>query len=165
MAMKLISGAAAIDKAIASISSRGAKLDGDIQVAACSVLKHIDECGDYTLAERLVLAMPKGSRKLALVEFLLAFGKVRVLDKNLPDDQARILAGGVFAFAKDKATDMEGAVSTPWFEFKKEVPVLEAFDAQAAIVALLKKIKGMQAKGVRVEHADLIEGMAKLVQA
>ncbi len=91
MTMKLISGAPAIIKAIASISTRGAKLDGDIHATACSTLQHLDECGDYMLAERLVQAMPKGSRKLALVEFMLAYGKVRILDKSNAEDQARIL--------------------------------------------------------------------------
>ena len=163
MVAKLIIGASAIDKAIASIKNRGAKLDGDIQVAGLSVLAHVDAHGDTTLVDRLYNAMPKGSRRLALAEWLLAYGKVEALQANNPEHKERIKAGHVFGYAKGKNTDMESAEATPWHEFKKEKDVAEAFDVQAALASLLKRVQGMQAKGVRIEHADKIEALAKLV--
>ena len=163
MAVKLIIGASAIDKAILSIKNRGARLDHDIQLAGLSVLAHIEAHGDTTLADRLFNAMPKGARRLALAEWMLAFGKVEALQANNPEHKERVAAGHVFGFAKTKNTDMEGAEGTPWHEFKKEKSVAEAFDVQAALASLLKRVQGMQAKGVRIEHADKIEALAKLV--
>ena len=163
--MKLMKLTAEINKAIESIAKRGAKLDGDIQVAAVSVIAHLDEHGDFTLAERLVHAMPKGSRKLALVEFLLAFGKVRLLDKENAEDKDRITAGGVFGFAKDKTTNVDGAMEKAWYEFKPEAPVLESFDVQAAVAALIKKVEGLQKKGVTIKHAEVLRNLKSPVSA
>lgn len=77
-AMTKYMSAAEINKAIASIHTRGKKLDADIQTAGLSILNHANEHGDSTLADKLVLALPKGSRKLALTEWLLEIGRAHV---------------------------------------------------------------------------------------
>lgn len=161
MKLKLLNSAG-IEKAIVSIGTRGKKLDSDIQVAAVSIIAHVEACGDVTLADKLMAAMPKGGRKLALVEFMLAFGKMRVLTKE--NDADAIAAGRVMGFDKDKTTDMDGAMTTMWFEFKPEAAVLEAFDVQAAVHALLKRVKGMQDKGVTIQHGDMIAKLAEVVK-
>ena len=150
-AAALIVGAAAIQKAITSIATRGAKLDADIQHAGLSVLAHIRDHCDYTLAERLVTAMPKGARKLALVEWMLAYGSVRKLVKGAIDNAA-IAEGHVFAYDKTRTTNMEAAAETPWTEFKKEADVLTAFDAQAAVSAVLKRMLAASKGGLTIEH-------------
>lgn len=152
-AAALIVGAAAIQKAITSIATRGAKLDADIQHAGLSVLAHIQAHGDYTLAERLVTAMPKGARKLALVEWMLAFGQVRKLEKGATDNAA-IAEGHIFAYDKARKTNMEGAAAMPWTEFKKEADVLTAFDAQAAVAAVLKRLSAASKGGLTIEHRE-----------
>lgn len=164
MKTKIINNAAAIDKAILSIKNRGAKLDGDIQIAGLSVLAHIDAHGDTTLADRLFNVMPKGARRLALAEWMLAFGKVRTLVKTSKEDAEAIAAGRVFAFDKTKATNMEGAEAMMWHEFRKEKAVAEAFDVQAAVKSLLARVQTMQGKGVQIEHAELIEWLAEAVK-
>lgn len=148
----LIVGAAAITKAITSIATRGAKLDGDIQLAGLSVLSHIAQHGDVTLADKLVQAMPKGARKLALVEWMLAFGQVRVLDKANAEDKAKIADGATLGFAKDKATDIASATEKPWHEFRKEKPVADAFDAQAAVLRVMAQFKRAGENGLTVEN-------------
>lgn len=163
MAVKLIVGAAAIDKAIASIKNRGAKLDGDIQIAALSVLSHIDQHGDYTVSDRLLSAMPKGVRRNALVGWMVAYGKVALLDKKLPEDAEKIKAGGVFKFDREKQTDMATAEATPWHTFKHtDGAPTEVFDVQKAVTQLLKRVQAMQAKGTKIEHAEMVEALAKL---
>lgn len=162
MAVHLMTEASVITKAIESISKRGAKLDADIQVAACSIVAHIEKHGDITLAERLITAMPKGSRKLALVEYMLAFAKIRLLDKTNPDDAEAIASGRVFAFAKDKTTDIEGAIATAWHEFKKEKEVLEAFDVQAAVQAVLKRVASARKAGTKILHEEALEQLVKI---
>ena len=84
--MKLITVSADIAKAILSIQRRGTLLDADIHIAACSVIQHHATHGDSTLADKLVLAMPKGARKLALVEFILAYSQMSKLDTGNDKD-------------------------------------------------------------------------------
>lgn len=134
-------GATAIQKAIASIKNRGAKLDADIQLTGLSVLAHVEQHGDTTVADKLIDAMPKGGRRLALVEWMLACGKLRKLDPKSKDDAARIKGGAHFAYDKSRATDMTLAEEKPWHEFKKEAPVSTAYDAQAALARVMERIK------------------------
>lgn len=137
--MQIIKGAAAIQKAITSIQGRGAKLDKDIHLAACSVLAHAAEHGDTTLADKLVQAMPKGGRKLALVAFLLNFGNIRMLDSKA--DKAAIDAGRLFTMDKSRKYDCKAAEAVCWTEFKKEADIATVFDAQAAVHSLLNRLK------------------------
>lgn len=158
--------AAEINKAIASIANRGKKLDADIQATGLSVIHHTEEHGDSTLADKLVNALPKGSRKLALVEWMLAFSKLRLLDKANQDDAPRVAAGAFFAYDKSKRTDIESAAQKPWYEFKPEAHVLTAFDAQAAVQGVLTKLTNAIAKGIEIEHrAHALEAAQKLVAA
>lgn len=136
--MKLFKTSAEIDKAVKSIANRGAKLDGDIHVAGVSILAHASEHGDTTIADRLIAAMPKGARKLALVEWMLAYGQLAKLDPKV--DKDAIAAGRVFKLDRTRTLDIESAISTPWTEFKPEAAVSEAFDAQAAMKSLVTRL-------------------------
>lgn len=152
MSIKLIVGTAAIGKAIASIKNRGAKLDNDIQLAGLSVLAHTAEHGDTSVMDSLVNAMPKSARKLALVEWMLAYGRARKLDPKSKDEAALIKAGAVFKFDKERKINLTGAQEKPWHEFKPEASVATAFDAQSAVAALLARMRGAAAKGMTIEH-------------
>ena len=148
--MQIIKNAAEINKAIASIANRGAKLDGDIHKAGVSVLAHATECGDPSLADKLVNAMPKGSRKLALVEWMLAHGQIAKLDPK--EDLKAVAAGRVFKLDRTRTLDLEGAIKDSWVAFKKEASVHTAFDAQAAVKSVLARLKQANAKGLTVEN-------------
>lgn len=165
--MEIIKGKAAIDKAIASIANRGKKLDESIQQAGLSVILHVEEHGDTTVADSLLNAMAKGSRKLALVEWMLAFGKLRVLDKTNPADALRIADGATLGFDREKSTDMQGAAETMWHEFRKEQDVAKAFDVQAAVQGMLKRVQAAMQKGAiaeadREKAAALVDMLAKM---
>ena len=148
--MQIIKTAAEINKAIASIANRGAKLDGDIHRAGVSVLSHASEHGDSTLADKLVHAMPKGGRKLALVEWMLAHGQLAKLDPKA--DKEAIAAGRIFKIDRTRTLDLEGAIKDSWVTFKKEASVHTAFDAQAAVKSVLARLKQANAKGLTVEN-------------
>ena len=107
--MQIIKTAAEINKAIASIAKRGAKLDGDIHKAGVAVIAHASEHGDSTLADKLVQAMPKGGRKLALVEWMLAHGQLAKLDPAV--DKEAIAAGRIFKLDRTRTLDLEGAIN------------------------------------------------------
>lgn len=75
-----------LDKAIASIKARGARIEHDIHVAAYSTLCHIAEHGNTTQAAALLNALPQGMR----VKGLAAWYKG--------------MSNGMLHFHKDKAT-------------------------------------------------------------
>lgn len=129
--VKLLTSTADMDKAIASIKNRGAKLDADIQLVGLSALAHLDKCGDLGPLTRLYFAMPKGSRTNALMDWAQTFGKVTV---NTGADRKE----KPFCFNKQAVTNMDGAIEKPWYECKKpQDPALE-FDFVAKLNALLK---------------------------
>lgn len=141
--MKLLTSKTDIVKAIASIQTRGKKLDNDIWVAAVSAMAHHAEHGDVTLVNTLVDAMPKGSRVNALREFILAFGKVTYDEQNK-----------VFAHDKEGTFDLEGAQEKSWVEFKPESEY-KPFDALKAIAKIVGRVQGADAaKGDKVTSAQ-----------
>ncbi len=138
----VILDAAGIDAAIVSIGKSGAKLDALIQQAAVSVVDHIEKHGDITLANRLQVNMPKGSRSNALTAFLLATAKVKV--RVLPQDATKAMKEAFkdmpFEFNRDGKTDMAGALAKPWHEFKKPKSVQEEFGAKELKAGILRLV-------------------------
>jgi hypothetical protein len=81
-AIKLIEGESGINKLLASIKSRGATLQKDIHVAACSVLAHVGKHGDVRLVSRLLESCPDMTRKNAIKAWFEAFGPVSFAEKG-----------------------------------------------------------------------------------
>lgn len=158
--MKLIQGAAAINKAILSIQNRGAKLDGDIHLCGVSALAHASEHGDPSLCDKLVQAMPKGSRKLALVEWMLAHGQIVTLDAKVAKETGR-----TFALDRTKALDLDAAMAKSWVEFRKEAAPATAFDAQKAVQSVLTRLNAASKAGVTVEHKSEALAQARALVA
>lgn len=146
--------AQAIEKAITSIKSRGAKLDQSIWEAGVSCLNHASEHGDTTLLDKLLNALPKGSRKLAFTEWVLAHGQVRLLDSKVKAEKIRIKAGGTFILDRERTLDLKGAMQKSWVEFKPEPSVQTAFDLQGSVQALVKRYESAVSKGLTVEGKD-----------
>lgn len=134
--MKIITSKTALVTAIESIRTRGKKLDNDIWIAAVSVIGHVGEHGDVTLARTLVDAMPKGSRVNALLAFMETFGKLTFNTDTKELD-----------YDKTKTTELESAQETSWVEFKPEVPY-QGLDLNKAILALIKKAVERSEDGV-----------------
>lgn len=148
---KLITGTTAIETAITSIQTRGKKLDRDIQIAALSCMDHHAKHGDVTLINRLIDAMPKGSRVNALRDMIENNGAVSYDEKSK-----------TFMHDKTKTFDLEAASAMMWTEYKPEAPYVP-FDAQAAVKALFKKVKEADpARGDKVskEQAAAITTLA-----
>ena len=152
-----------IDAGIKSLASRGKKFDADVQNIAISIIAHTEAHSDYTKAEALYQALPAGSRRASLVQWLLAFGKIRALNPKVPEDKAKMDAGAIFAFDRDKRTDMEGAHKTMWHSMgKPEAKPADVFDVQKAAASLLQRMRKAQKDGVEIKgdteavHAALL---------
>lgn len=125
---KLLEGTAAINKAIDSIATRGKKQDRDIQVAVLSAMQHHATHGDVTLVNRLVEAMPKGSRVNALRAFIETFGACRY------DAESK-----AFVHAKGKNHRLNEAHETMWSEFKPEKDY-QSVDPVAVLKGAIKRL-------------------------
>lgn len=128
----LIVGSDDLKKAIDSIINRGKKLDDAIQLTGLSLLNHIEDHGDVTLLNRLIIQFPKGSRRNAFAEWALAHGKVEL---NTGKDAKEV----PFLHSKVKVTQLELAASKMWTEFKPEQDLDQVFDFQKMLLALLNK--------------------------
>ena len=146
--------AVAIDKAITSIKTRGANLDKSIWECGVSCLNHATEHGDTTLLDKLLNALPKGARKVAFTEWVLAHGQVRLLDGKVKAEKVRIKNGGTFILDRERVLDLQGAMSKSWVEFKPEASVQTAFDLQGSVMSLVKRYESAVSKGLTVEGKD-----------
>lgn len=131
---KLIVGADKIAAATADIARVGKKLDTMIQVCGMSCLAHVDEHRDVAVLENLFAAMPKGSRKKALLDWILKYGKVL---GNI-DEKGKLDESKPFLFNRKGSTNLEGAEAEPWYDCapdKLDVPM----DFMKLLDALIKK--------------------------
>lgn len=124
-----------IEKNIASIGRRGALLDKDIQATGLAVLAHIEDHREVSLFKKLFDAMPKGSRRNALVAWAIGYGQVAVNQDKLTK------VAQPFLFDKNKEPDLEAAAGKAWFDFKKEKEPAEAFNFGTELEAFQKKVK------------------------
>lgn len=102
---------ALVEKLIAGIKLRGAKLDIDIHSAACASLNHAALHNDPTLLNRLVLAMPKAARRNAVVIWAIKFGNVALNDGANKDEFPLV-------YMKDKKANIDAAVAEPFWALR-----------------------------------------------
>lgn len=170
--MELIRTLPELNKAIAKIKAAGKKLDDTVQMVGLSCLQYAEDHGQVTPASDLFKALPKGARRNALAEWMVAYGKISV--KTTAEIAAWAAEKGkdkaeapVFNYAKDKATDLAEAEAKPWYEFRPERPVQEVFDAQQAAQALLKRLqkaKMAAAEGtMKIEHEEEAMETCKMI--
>jgi len=136
LTIKIIKGATKeesvtlVNTAIKSIQTRGNKLDSDIHIAGCSCLYHIEQHGDVTLLNRLVEAMPKGSRVNALREWAECYGKVKYNNESK-----------CFDYSKKSVTLLDEAIEKSLVEFKPD-PVYKTMNFQDELSKLIAKAYG-----------------------
>ena len=163
--LKLLTDAASLTAAINSIAKRGAILDRDIWAAGVSCLMHIEQHSDTTLLNDLVNALPKGARKQAFVEWALAYGKVRLLDRDNEADKDKIAKGQVFRLDRTKETDQVSAMANAWYDFKPEPDLLTSFDVHKAVAQLVKRVTKASREGAELEGiADAMKQLEALKQ-
>ena len=148
--VKLLDGAKAIDKAIASISTRGKSLQRDIHIAAVSCLNHADKHGDITLAQKLIDAIPTLARKNALRDWFIAFGKFGY------DEKSKLMT-----YNKKGATLLQEAMDMPFWDFQPEKAYVP-FDIKAQLENILKRANSAIERGEKVD-SKVLEAVQKLV--
>lgn len=145
---------AQIDKQIAFMAKAGAKLDAFIQGTAVDVITHYAVHTDIRLVNRLYLGMPKGARKAAMTEWLLAFCAV------VPNQSKTTAKEQPFIHSKDKVTDVEGGAAKMWYECKPDVKPADVFDFQKFVKLALKKYGEAGTTTMTAEQAHALAALA-----
>lgn len=126
---------AELDKAIETIKRAGARFDSMVQAAGLSALNHLAKHGDIGPVNRLMLAMPKGSRKSSLSQWLLNWGSLML------NTDADTKAEKPYVYSKKGKTDLIGAAEQHWSDAQKPRDISDVFDIQKALAQLIKKAK------------------------
>lgn len=141
--------------AIANIKISGKALDAAIQEVGLSVLHHVGENREASLAIKLLNAMPKGSRRNALIEWFVRFGMIAV---NMDEETAKERP---LVFDRDRTTNLEGATAKAWFTCRPERPATAVFDVEAQLRQLMERLEKARAKGLEVKGDKYVAALAK----
>lgn len=137
--------------AISNIKMNGKALDSAIQEVGLSVLQHCAANGEVSLAIKLYNALPRGSRRNALVAWFVEFGTIAVeLDKKKAKTHPLV-------FNRLGVLDVEGAAEKPWYECKKERALADEFDFTSRLNALLKQAEKAAESGKTIKGADTLQ--------
>lgn len=133
-------------KAIKSISTRGAKLDNDIQIAACSAIQNHSLHFSTNMINDLMKAMPKGMRVNALIAFIEKYSGCSWNEESKEFDNN-----------PEKVADLESAMLDHWTEHKPE-PTFHAFDLDKVLLqAIDKAIKAKNDPDAKHQQANKID--------
>lgn len=149
-AMEIIKGQAAIIKLVDGIKVKGKALDKLTHQAAVSTAAHWFEHGDYTLCSRLLAAMPKSSRRNALISWFMAYTSlVKNTDKATSADHILVSIKG-----DAKRWDEAEAIATPFWDFKAVEGTTE-FNFESYINSLNKGVKKALEQATDEQRAKL----------
>lgn len=137
-----------LNKAIDDLNSSASKLGERYQEVGLLCLAHVVAHGDVGPCNRLYLGMPKSSRGLAMGQWLVKYGPLKI------NGDRGTQATMPMVFDKSKAADIEGATATKWWTTAPERSITDTFDLQVAIQRLLQQCKGKKIKigGIEKPH-------------
>ena len=144
---------------IASIGRRGVRMDNDIWQCSYSSMAHAMEFGDFSLFQRLLNALPQGSRVSVLISWAKHFAPVSV--NKTPQGTWKVTG----MKQSDTEWDLEGMTTTPWWSFKS-APDQIVFDL-AALSKMLAKVaegKDTPARTYRPEAVAVASQLVTLVE-
>jgi len=145
MDIVLITDASKLKTAIDAIQKSGKKLDESIHLCAVSCLAHAESHGDVTLATRLVHALPKHSRRKALMYWFTQFGPLNYSEK---ENQFKVSKS-----KEVKAYEVEKASETPFWDFTPEKNV-EPFSVNAVLKYIERRFNRAKKEG-ELKETDL----------
>ena len=145
---------------IGSISRRGVRMDNDIWQCSYSSIAHAMEFGDLSLFQRLLNAMPNGSRVTVLISWAKHHCPISV--NKTPQGTWKVTGSKQSDGAE---WDLEGMTTTPWWSFKS-APDQLVFDL-AALAKMLAKVaegKDTPARTYRPEAVAVASQLVTLVE-
>lgn len=155
----IITDVAELNKAIDSWGKRVSKWVKEGQLLGLSALQRLKDHGDIGPANRLYLAMPKGTKSGSMAAWLLEF--TCLIANTGGDAKAK-----PFLYSKERAeklgtpANMDGAARKPWQDCGKQEESPAAIDVLDAIRALVKRLEGKT-----LTHADKLDALKSLLES
>lgn len=149
-------------KGIALLAGRVSKLQTDVQILAVGVLTHAGEHGDYSSANRLVMALGSGIRRNSLVKWFQKFGGLE-LDKPEKGQESKGFVG--WKGKEHIRSNLEKAKASLWYEAIKEAPVFTPYDVNEKVQALLAEYKRETKKAEKLSEIEQKRSTFKLNDA
>ena len=163
--MKLMTETSVITKAIESIANRGKKLDSDIHKAACSILSHLVEHRDSTLVTRLVAAMPKSSRRKALIDWYERLVPMTVNYQTGKAELAKEKSNEWREFVAKADEIVKAAIAKPFWE-KEEKGEKDKLTFEAVLKYLHRKANSKDADDITARKlSELVAFADRLAKA
>jgi len=150
-AQALIADKAELFKKIDAWGARGKKWAEEGHTIAMSALTMFSKHNDIGPVNRVLTAMPKGTKVTGMVSWFLTHGALRQNDGDNAKEQPLV-------YTKDKVTNLEAAAQDPWYNHKPESATDQVFDLQKALERIL-----VQAKGKELVHGELLTGVQSLL--
>lgn len=140
----------AILKRINSIRTRGARIDRDIHETGVDCMIHARDHGDVTLLTRLSEAMPKSSRRKAMVAWVIAHAPLKY---NTNEEKFTLNKKRA---KEDGAWQIEEAAATPFWEFTQEKAPVQ-YDLDKAINGLVRGLLRAHEQGNLLASRETVE--------
>lgn len=131
---------AALIKRIDTLNTAAQKMGEEYQEVGLLCLTHLANHGDIGPCNRLLLGMPKSTRRLAMATWMVAHGAL------VPNRDNGTRNTSPLVYSKDKKTDVEAAAQEKWYEAAPEREISDVFDLQVAIKQLIARAKGKHLK-------------------
>lgn len=154
---------AGITTAIGQIRTNSAEVQVLIHETAVSVLAHVRDHGDTTLAVRLANAMSTGTRREGLAAWFLKFSGEQMRLSSKDGEWTCKLKSG---WSKDQF-DVEGSMDIDFGDLTKEPAAPKALDL-AALVKMLKKFTTNDKRlpdGTPMVPADVVTAAQRALSA
>lgn len=140
----------AILKRISSIRTRGARIDRDIHETGVDCMIHARDHGDVSLMTKLAEAMPKSSRRKALVAWVIAHAPLKYNQNeekfNLNKKRAK----------EEGAWQVEEAAAVPFWDYTVE-PNPVQYDLDKAINSLVRGLAKAHEQGNLLVSRETVE--------
>lgn len=135
---RVLLGLAAIDAAIVRIASTGQEFQTLVHETGIQVLLHVEKHRDTGVAERLVVAMPKGARPKALAFWIGLYSPIRITMDALGNiTKVRLLKKGDKDF---RPFDIDKADANPFWVVPEKDPA--PFTYERMLASLRAVVKG-----------------------
>jgi len=155
-------------KKVSTIKRHSEGLANDIHSCAMYALEQVNVHGNTDPCNRLVSALHHSQRKQALVAWFEDISKgVLQEDKTFKYSKGKkivILVKGEKVEYSDNDAIIFGD-NNPYFDYTHEQKPPTSFDVLKAVEAMLKKIERYTTEGKQVDHYELKEKLAALIEA
>lgn len=146
-----------VENKIKTVATKGASFDALVQEVALAVIFHVNDKREASLANKLYAALPKGTRRNALVKWFMTFGEIKL---NQGADRKDI----PLLFKKKGEYKPEEATETMWNDMTVEKSPAEEFNPAKLATQLLNKLNKAVQEGKVAANDEATTAITKALR-